>query len=79
MLFELHLPLFIRAQVGLSMGTMDISEALEAFKESLQCLEKSMQHLKFEVEGSFGYELKLGAEDSHQQLQNVIQQVENAA
>lgn len=65
--------------MGLSMGMMDISEALEAFKDSLECLEKSMKHMKLEVEGSFGYELKLGAEDSHAQLQNVIKQVENAA
>ena len=75
--YELHLPIFLRAQVKMSMGIIDASEALPAFKESLDCLKKSLEHMRFEREGSFGFDLKNGAEQAHGQLKAFIQQLES--
>lgn len=75
-MFELHLPIFVRAQVNLTMGLMGTEEAVEEFKKSLECIEKSLGHLKYECEGTFGYNLRIGAEDSYQQLKHLVQQIE---
>ena len=70
------MPIFLKAQFGLNTGKIGPKEALKSFHQSLKYLEESLEHLKFECEGSFGYQMKIGAQDSHQQLKSFIEQIE---
>ena len=70
------MPVFLKAQFGLCRGMLDTSEALEEFYRSLEYINKALEHLKFECEGSFGHHMKMGAQDSHQQLKSLVQQLE---
>ena len=76
LLFEMHVPIFLKAQFGLCRGLLDVSVALEEFYKSLDYIKRSLEHLEYECEGSFGHDMKMGALDSYQQLQTLVKQIE---
>ena len=66
------MPIFLKAQFSLNMGLIFPKEAKKDFKEAIRCVEKSSEHLKFEPEGSFGFQLNYGSTASIQQLTDFV-------
>ena len=72
MLYEMHMPIFLKAQLNLNMGLIDGNRAKKEFQKSLDCIQKSMRHLKYNSQGSFGNQLFKGAQDTVRQLNSFI-------
>ena len=64
----MHMPIFLKAQLSLSNGTIDVSSAKIQFEKSINCIQESMEHLQFNSRGSFGNQLYIGAQDTLKQL-----------
>ena len=71
-LYELHMPIFLKAQISLSMGLVFPKDAKKEFKQAIKYIEKSSEHLKYEPEGSFGFQLNESTDASVEQLKNFV-------
>lgn len=71
-LYELHMPIFLKAQISLNMGLVFPKVAKKEFKQAIKYIEKSAEHLKYEPEGSFGFQLNCGTSSSVEQLKNFV-------
>ena len=72
-LYEMHMPIFLKAQLNLNLGLIDVEQAKKEFQKSINCIEESMRHLKFNSQGSFGNQLFVGAHDTLRQLKSYME------
>ena len=77
--YEMHVPIFLKAQMKLSCGLIDANLAEKEFEKSIDCIEKSMEHLKYNSRGSFGNQLYIGAQDTLKKLYEHIKKIKNLA
>ena len=54
--YEMQMPIFLKAQMNLSQKRIDAKQAKKEFKKSIDCLQKSMEHLKYNSKGGFHFE-----------------------
>ena len=66
------MPIFLKAQISLNMGLVFPKVAKKEFKQAIKYIEKSAEHLKYEPEGSFGFQLNCGTSSSVEQLKNFV-------
>ena len=66
------MPVFLKAQVSLNMGLMYPKAAKKEFNKAIKYIEKSKEHLTFEPDGSFGFQLNHGCSTSLQQLRDFV-------
>lgn len=67
--YEMHMPIFLKAQLGLNAGLIDQKTAKKEFEKSIKCIEDALHHLKYNSKGSFGHQLYIGGQTSLVQLQ----------
>lgn len=72
LLYELHMPLIVKAQTELTSGKIEESKARKQFKKALKHLEASLEHLKYEPQGSFENQLFVAGRESLGQLKNLL-------
>ena len=75
LLYELHMPLIIKSQMGMSQGLVDPASARKEFQKAVKCLEESINHLQYEPLGNFENQLYLGAQQSIVQLKGFVSQM----
>ena len=51
--YEMQMPIFLKAQMNLSQKRIDAKQAKTEFGKSIDCLKKSMEHLKYNSKGGF--------------------------
>ena len=66
------MPVFLKAQFSLNMGLLYPKAAKKEFKQAIKYIEKSKEHLKYEPDGSFGFQLNQGCNSSLQQLRDFV-------
>ena len=54
--YEMQMPIFLKAQMNLSQKRIDAKQAKTEFGKSIDCLKKSMEHLKYNSKGGFHFE-----------------------
>ena len=72
-LYELHMPTFLLAQLNLNRGNIDAITAQKELKQSIEYITASIEHLKFNSKGSFGHQLYIAAQASLQHFQKWVQ------
>ena len=73
--YEMHMPMFLKAQLGLTNGIIDGNVAKKEFEKSIECIEISMEHLQYNSQGSFGNTLFTGAKDTLKQLKEFVKKL----
>ena len=66
------MPIFLKAQFSLNLGLIYPKDAKKEFKHAIKYIEKSKERLKFEPEGSWGFQLNCGTDQSLQQLRDFV-------
>ena len=49
--YEMHMPIFLKAQLNLNCGLLDANLAGKEFEKSIDCIKKSMEHLQYNSKG----------------------------
>ena len=70
--YEMQMPIFLKAQMNLSRKSIDAKQAKTEFKKSIDCLQKSMEHLKYNSKETYGNQLYIGAQDTLKQLKKFV-------
>ena len=70
--YEMHMPIFLKAQINLSKKIINAAKAKLEFKKSIDCLEKAMGHLKYNSKDSYGNQLYIGSQDTLKQLNKMV-------
>lgn len=72
-MYELHLPLIMLAQLSLNQGLVDRTEAKKDFAKGLLNLKQSLEHLQHEPDDAFEKKVYLGAVASVKPLESFVQ------
>ena len=75
LLYELHLPIFMSAQMDYDNRIIDVVEAKKQFEESLKYLHEAIELLKYEQNGTPEGAIYVGAVMQAQQLDVFVQKV----
>ena len=70
--YEMQMPIFLKAQMNLSRKSIDAKQAKTEFGKSIDCLKKSMEHLKYNSKETYGNQLYIGAQDTLKQLKKFV-------
>lgn len=71
-LYEMHMPIFLKAQLSFNLGRIDSGQAKHQFERSVKCIQEAINLLKYNSHDSFGHQLYKGAQATEKQLKSLI-------